>query len=346
MEGTHGEGWPVTGEATDFLIKMELLKNGHAFSFFQAMRLVRHLGKGKEIGDNGGRCHEPREGSEWVRPRLSLGFPASGVSEILEGHDGKFTIVSNILALYGSGSPLPTFYTEDLFEDVDTGDSAVRDMLDVINHRLYQLLFDAWTKYRSMIRIAELGDRSLLKRFFNLIGMDEARLGHGFDCPETLLRYSGLFSMNSRSASGLETMLSDALGVPVTVVQMVERKGKIPEDQAARLGTNIRLGVQSSLGREVVGRGGSFRIDIGPVSNDDYQRLVPGKKDYNLLVALTGLYVSSPFEYDVDIKMDKREKPGTTCLSGNRFSRLGLDTWVFSNQGPDEFRTRFHPINS
>jgi type VI secretion system protein ImpH len=136
-------------------------------------------------------------------------------------------------------------------------------------------------------------------------------------------------------------MLSDALKVPVKVIQMVERKGLIPEDQKCRLGMNIRLGIHSSLGREVTGRGGAFRIEIGPVTNDDYQRLVPGTDDYALLVSLTGFYVASPLEYDVEIVMDKKEKPRTVCLGGECFSRLGLDTWVFSNEGPDEFRTRF-----
>jgi type VI secretion system protein ImpH len=132
------------------------------------------------------------------------------------------------------------------------------------------------------------------------------------------------------------------LKVPIRVIQMVERKGLIPDEQRCRLGMNIRLGTHSSLGRTVTGRGGAFRIEIGPVTNNDYQRLVPGTKEHDLLVSLTGLYVSSPLEYDVEIVMDKKEKPRTVCLGGERFSRLGLDTWVFSDQGPDEFRTRFH----
>lgn len=325
------------------MIKEDLLSHGRCFSLFQAVRLVRHMleqdsdGSDMKAGQRNGLISGLR-----VKPHLSLGFPLAGVEQINETEQGGYTITSNILGLYGSGSPLPTFYTEELFGDDARGCKTVRDMIDVVNHRLFMLLFEAWSMYKSMIRIVEAGDETLIRRFYNLIGMDERSLEQEFKDPRILLRYSGLFAMNSRSASGLETMLADALKVPIKVIQMVERKGLIPDEQRCRLGMNIRLGIHASLGRTVTGRGGAFRIEVGPVTNNDYQRLVPGTNDHDLLLSLTGLYVSSPLEYDVEMVMDKKEKPCTVCLGGERFSRLGLDTWVFSDQGPDEFRTRFH----
>ncbi|MFA6012425.1 MAG: type VI secretion system baseplate subunit TssG [Desulfobacteraceae bacterium] len=325
------------------MIKEDLLTHGRCFSLFQAVRLVRHM---LEQGSDGSAMKAGRQNGLIsglrVKPHLSLGFPLAGVEQIDETDQGVFTITSNILGLYGAGSPLPTFYTEELFTDDAKGCRTVRDMIDVVNHRLFMLLFDAWSMYKSMIRIVEAGDDALIRRFYNVIGMDERSLEQEFKDPRILLRYSGLFAMNSRSASGLETMLADAFNVPIRIIQMVERKGLIPEDQRGRLGMNIRLGIHSSIGRAVTGRGGAFRIEIGPVTNNDYQRFVPGTKEHDLLVSLTGLYVSSPLEYDVEIIMNKKEKPRTVCLGGECFSRLGLDTWVFSNEGPDEFRTRFH----
>lgn len=326
------------------MIKEELLAHGRCFSLFQAVRLVRHMleqepdGSEMKAGPRKAQISGLR-----VKPHLSLGFPLAGVEHIDETEQGGFTITSNILGLYGSGSPLPTFYTEDLLTNDTTGSRTIRDMVDVVNHRLFMLLFDAWSMYKSMIRIVEEGDETLIRRFYNIIGMNERSLEAEFKDPGILLRYSGLFVMNSRSASGLETLLADALKVPIKVVQMVERKGLIPDDQRGRLGLNISLGTHSSLGQNVTGRGGAFRIEIGPVTNNDYQRLVPGTNDHDLLLSLTGLYVSSPLEYDVEMVMDRKEKPRTVCLGGERFSRLGFDTWVFSNEGPDEFRTRFHP---
>lgn len=314
------------------MIKDDLLSNGPCYSLFQAVRLIRHILEGKE--------GETAKGLR-LKPRLSLGFPASGVERIDESGEGVFTITANLLALYGAGSPLPAFYTEDLFGDEEKSGNAVKGIIDVVNHRLYLLLYEAWTMYRSMVRIVEEGDDVLIRRFYNLIGLDSDSLGGKIANPGILLRYSGLFAMNARSAAGLEALLSDALRAPVRVIQMIGRKGIIPDDQKGRLGKNIRLGLQSSLGRNVQGKGGAFRIEIGPVSTRDYQRLVPGSPDHDLLVSLTGLYVSSPLSWDMEILLDKKEKPRTVCLGSRRFARLGLDTWVFSKDGPEEFRTRF-----
>ncbi len=342
MERTDGAS--ASSEHVTEPVKDDLLSNGRCYSLFQAMRLLRTM---LPETDSEGIDNHGTQPQRWetlrIRSHLSLGFPVSGVERIEPRKNGGFTLTTPILGLYGSCSPLPTFYTEDLLSEAAAGESAVRDMLDVINHRIVLLLYDAWSKYRSMVRILEDGDLGLLRRFYHLVGLSRDRLAGSFDNPDRLLRYSGLFAMNSRSAAGLETLLSDALGLPVTVFQMTERTGLIPEEQKARLGLNVCLGKASSLGGEVHGKGGAFRIQVGPVSRNHYRHLTPGARDYRLLVSMTDLYVTAPLEYDVEIVMDRHEQPLTTCLGCESFSSLGLDTWIFSKSGHGEFKTRFHP---
>lgn len=333
MAGMHGRPAPD--------IKNEILSTGPSFSFFQVLRLLKVLCASEKNKASDTSIPVP---FLKIRPNLSLSFPSAGVSSVDETEDGHFTVRANLLGLYGTGSPLPTFYTEDLIDDAGDGDNTVRDVMDVINHRLYELLFESWTKYRSMLKIVEEQDRTSLDRFFSLIGMDEISLKREFESPERLLRYTGLLAMKSRSAKGLEALIGDAFGgLPVRVVQMIERKGMIPEDQTSRLGMNIHLGVSSSLGHLCSNRSGAFRIELGPLSDKDYRRFVPGSPDYKLLSSLTRLYTNQPLTYEVELIMDKSEKPKTLCLGGDKFSRLGLDTWIFSDEGPDEFRTRFSP---
>ena len=333
MAGTHGRSTP---DVID-----ELLETGPAFSFYQILRLLKLLCR---QGDEASLPLSLPVSQVKIRPNLSLSFPASGVESVSANEKGGFTIRTNILSLYGTCSPLPTFYTEELMDDESMGNEAVRDLLDVINHRLYELLFGAWSRNRSMLKIWEENDASRLNRFFCLIGMDRHALARHMENPERLLRYAGLFAMSTRSAKGLECLLSDAFGnLPVRIVQMIERKARIPEDQLCCLGRNITLGVTSNLGQEVTHKSCAFRIEIGPVSDAVYRRFIPGKEDHTLLTTLTRLYLNQPLDYDVELIMDKKEKPKTVCLGSETFSRLGLDTWVFSNQGPDEFRTRFYP---
>jgi len=130
MAGTYGRS------AVD--LKNELLKRGPAFSFFQVVRLLRTL------------LEKPQKDTTVpglpvsrlkIRPNLSLAFPAAGIAGIHESGPDRYTVSANLLGLYGSGSPLPTFYIEELIEDEGNGDETVRDLIDVANHRLYELLF-------------------------------------------------------------------------------------------------------------------------------------------------------------------------------------------------------------
>lgn len=325
-------------------LKEELLSVGRSFSFFQTMRLLNRFSAEKGSRRESG---EVNVSNIKIRPNLSLSFPTSDVEKVEETETGKFTLTANILGLYGTCSPLPTFYTEELFDDISKGNTTTRDFVDVINHRLYELLFAGWSKYRSMLKIVEEKSPVHTDRLFSIIGLGEEELRTDFENPLGLLRYTGLFAMNARSASGLETLLSDALdGTRVTIVQAVERKGVIPKDQRALLGGGISLGKGSYLGSEYSDRTGAFRIQIGPVSDEEYRLFFPGGKKYNILVSLTKLYVHQPFEYDMEVILDKNEQRATASLGAEKGSNLGLDTWVFSHDGPKEFRTLFYLENS
>ncbi len=324
-------------------IKNELLTNSRSFSFFQAMRLLKSfISENDEVA----RLNtDVNIDNLKINPKLSLAFPMADIDKVeFDKDSGKYNLTANILGLYGTGSPLPTFYTEDLFDDISKGNNTAKDFLDIINHRLYELLFAGWSKYRSMQKIVEEKSRIHADILFSLIGMSEETLRNDFQDPVELLRYTGLFAMGPRSSSGLETILNDALGgITIKIIQAVKSKGIIPDDQKALLGLSTSLGVNSQLGSECIKSNGAFRIEIGPVSDREYRELLPGKDRHKKLVALTELYMSHPFDYDLEVILDEKEKQGTICLGSEKCSSLGLDTWVFSNEGPDEFRSRFYP---
>lgn len=333
MAGAYG------GSAPD--VKKDLVARGPSFSFFQVMRLMKTLfaAKGKPGGGEGLPVSFLK-----LKPNLSLSFPSAGISSVTEPEPGRFEVTANLLGLYGTCSPLPTFYTEELLDDEGNGEEAVRDLINVANHRLYELLFNAWTKYRSMVKILELHDKTALDRLFSLTGTDSASLSRELPYPELLLRYTGLLSMKTRSAKGLEALLTDAFGnLPFRIVQHVVRKGTIPEDQRVILGKSIRLGQTSNLGKSYRTGNGSFRIELGPLSRKDYERFIPGGKDLPLLTALTRLYLNQPLIFDIDVRMKSEEKSRTLCLGHKEGAKLGLDSWIFSGNSPREFRTRFFP---
>ena len=325
-------------------LKLELLREGHSFSFFQVMRLLRIYGHDStEIEDSA----SVETGNIRVRPKLSLAFPPADV-DMIEEQDvdigPRFQVTANFLGLYGTSSPLPTFYSEDLMDEASLDESITRDFIDIVNHRLFLLLFRCWSKYRQFIQVVEENNPDHLERLYSLLGLGEETIRDNIPDAYGLLRYIGLFTQFPRSTIGLQTLLQDALEVmSLKVIPCINRKAIIPEDQRLLLGVagNL-LGVHSFLGREIEDRMGKFRIRIGPLNRKVFRRFLPGGDRHQKLALLTKLYVVDPLEYDLEIIISAGQVK-TVCLGASEWSRLGLDTWIFSDDELGEVRTTFYP---
>jgi type VI secretion system protein ImpH len=344
MAGQAGGSSPHLNPDPKTGLKLELLKEGHAFSFFQVMRLLRFLAQ-----KSSGAPKSPSDLGQKIRikPNLSLAFPASDVERIeeLEDHDdAQFSIAVNFMGLYGSASPLPTFYTEDLIDEEAEDESVSRDFIDILNQRLFVLLFECWSKYRQYLQVVEQENSAYIDRLFCLLGLGEKPIRKEITEPGRLLRYIGLFTQFPHSALGLETLLGDAFGVaPVKVIPCIERIAKIPQSQTLRLGVSgCRLGDDTYLGDELPDRMGKFRIRLGPLTGADFKRFSPGTEDFERLALLTDLYFVEPLEYDVELILAGGEAR-TVCLGDPKRASLGVDSWIFSTPALGEVRAIFSP---
>ncbi len=341
MGGAHRRTSPDLTDRNETLLVNELLTNGRAFAFSQAMRLLRRLIKTPaEAAESIGR--EPIR----VRPKLTLAFPPADIDRIeTTEEEGEYLITANFLGLYGTGSPLPTFYTEDLLAEASQDETVSRDFLDTLNQRVYSLFFQGWRKYRQYLQVCENRDAPHLERLYCLIGLGSETLRRNQDSGYPgyrLLRYIGLLTQFPRSAAGLATLLSDALGgLPLRVVPCIPRKAKIPEAQRLRVGlSGSRIGVDGYLGEEIEDRMGQFRIEIGPLDQAGFLRFTPGKEGYAIVKALTATYVTDPLAYEVELILAARQAR-TVALGDPVRSVLGVTTWVFSEAHLGEVRTRF-----
>lgn len=321
----------------------DLLTNSRAFAFSQAMRLLRRIvHQQRDAGDGGAR--DPIR----VRPKLSLAFPSADIDRIdamdADGDVG-YRITANFLGLYGTASPLPTFYTEDLLAEASQDETVSRDFVDALNQRIYSLFFQGWLKYRQYLQVNENGDARHLERLYCLAGLgsETLRRAQDKDYPGFgLLRYIGLLTQYPRSAAGLETLLADALGgIPLRVVPCIARKARIPEPQRMRIGlAGNRIGVDGYLGEEIEDRMGQFRIEIGPLDQAGFLRFTPGKEGYKTVAALAATYVTDPLAYEVELVLAARQAQ-TVALGDPVRAVLGVTTWVFSESHLGEVRTRF-----
>ena len=166
MAGQAGGSPPPLNPDPKAGLKGEVLKEGHAFSFFQLIRLLRLFAMRAS-----GTQTSPSDFREKIRikPNLSMAFPASDVESIEQlavPEDPHFLITVNFLGLYGSASPLPTFYTEDLIDEAAEDESVSRDFIDILNERIFALLFECWGKYRQSLQVVEEKNPQHIERLF------------------------------------------------------------------------------------------------------------------------------------------------------------------------------------
>jgi type VI secretion system protein ImpH len=276
-------------------LKKELLAEGRRFSFVQAVRFLlllmrRDEGTETDINDLLKRIR--------ARPELSLAFPESDVTAIQELPDlpSRFSITTTFLGLYGTSSPLPTFYTEDLLHEQAQDRSVSRDFIDIFNSRLYALYFAVWSHYRLCYKIEEAGDLETVHRLYCLLGYEGGTLRGHLDDAYSLLRYTGLFIQRPRSAEGLRTLLADRLGeASVEIDQAVERSAVIPEDQRCYLDqSGCGLGETAYLGERIADRTGKIRVCIGPVKEAVFSALLPDQPLFREIGQMIRHYVDQP----------------------------------------------------
>ena len=341
-------------------LKEALIKQSRQFSFIQAIRLLKnHLRYELEEGHDETDALPPTSLSQtsWqqairVRPELSLAFPGTDLISVEETEINddlapdmqmRYQITTGFLGLYGTSSPLPTFYTEDLLDEAREDSSVSRDFIDIINTPLYSLLFQTWSKYRLGIRITEEEDSRCLEQLFCFMGLGSSQIRAEFEDAESLLRYTGLFTQTPRSAMGLEILLRDALNETcLQIIPCAPRKASIPGDQLCRLGlAACRLGDNCYLGRQIKDRMGKFRVRIGPTDWRTFQEFLPDTARFKKLALLIRAYLDQPLEWDLQVVLDgDLSRPAR--LGANSSSRLGWTTWLFSGTAyKDEITAKF-----
>jgi len=312
-------------------LKELLLSSGNSFSFIQAYRLVSLLTEGIESSLD----------VLSIRPELSLEFPCSDIAGIEESISDNSTvsyqITATFLGLYGVSSPLPTFYTENLFREEAEDSSLNREFIDIFNNHLYHNLFKIWSRHRLGYQLFEKKDNSYLFFLYSFGGLTNENIRQLIPPEYNPLRYLGLLGHFPRSAYGLKAMLSDLLELKsIRILECQDNLLSIPEDQKISLGiANCQLGETAHLGEEIISTNNAFTIQIGPISFDDYSQLIPTSKKFELLNQSVKLYIDQPLIWDVALSIPGEEAPGIT-LGKQNGAQLGYDSWLLNKNSQRE----------
>lgn len=325
-------------------LEERLLKEPHRFPFQQAVRLLHHL---LRIKAEAPLTEDQLDDAVRSRPELSLAFaPADIVAIDRMGDDaGRFQLTVTFLGLYGTSSPLPTFYTEELLDEWREGQHLCRHFFDLVNHSLYTLFFRGWAKYQLPYQLHENRNERTGEQLFALLGLPDQLWRDRIRQPLRLLRLIGLTTQNPRSAAGLRAMLRDFLDTDrVEVEQCVRRRVTIPDRQRLLLGVQgCRLGEDSFVGAEMEERGSAFRLTIDAANAAQFHNLLPDRPTHAEIVELVRFYVDRPLVWDIQLSLPADAIQPATLGGGEDgcWAQLGWNTWLHTDGSPiDQHHTR------
>ncbi len=302
------------------------------FRFFQAVHLLERLLPGRQ---SVGRFFTPDSEVVRFRARQSTSFPASEVHEI-DWSTTAPSLTVNFMGLTGSSGVLPLAYTELVMDRVRARDNALRDFLDIFNHRLISLFYRAWRKYRFAGEY-ELGRQDpLTEHLLDLVGLGTPGMRRRQAVPdEALLFYSGLLAQHPRSSAALQQILSDCFDVPVEVVQFVGAWYRLDGSSLTRLGESHTaaqcLGGGAVVGDEIWEQQAGVCIRLGPLSLQRYLDFLPDGAAYEQLRSLVRFYLNDEVDFHLQLVLQREQTPAVVLgAEGPTAPRLGWLTWVKS----------------
>src|SRR5271168_2443221 len=228
LPSTHSSRWGSGSSTRD-----RLFADGSRFNFYQAVKIICLLNS----GDTAVHLHG------WIpvifHSRMSFDFPGSDIERISPPNEKEPLpqMLVNFMGLAGAHGPVPTAYTEQLLRERP---SALRDFLDIFNHRLILLLYRVHEMHHPELTTGS-PDKGLsanhLYTFFGLGRDPESAARNRLSVPDrALLYYSGIFAHRPHSASGLQRLLCDYFKVDVAIEEFVGAWLNLAEDQWTRIG--------------------------------------------------------------------------------------------------------------
>lgn len=332
MAAPSGTGDPVV-EFTRTELGQMLTNEPYCFEFFQAVRLLTRAFPHRQAV---GRLANP--GQEVLRfgAHVSSTFPASEIYTLTLNHERAHSMIVNFMGLTGPMGVLPLYYTELMIHRVRVKDTAMRDFLDIFNHRIISLFYQAWEKYRVTIAY-ERGERDRFSQYLlDLIGLGTPALQRRQAVlDDTLIYYSGLFALHTRSAQALKQILMDYFEVEVEVVQLTGGWYPLDLPSQCRFGHantySEQLGVGAVVGDEIWDPQSAARIILGPLGLRQYLDFLPNGSAHAPLHALLRFFSNGQIDFEVQLVLKRDEVP--PCELGGEGEvapQLGWITWAKS----------------
>jgi len=328
-----------------------LFRAAYRFDFFQAVRMAERVSPGEPVG----RDHSPGQEALRFRSLPSLRFPTGSVAGLRRRSDGKsgrpeLEMVVTFMGLTGPAGVLPHHYTRLLIQRLRDRDTALRDFLDIFNHRLISLFYRAWEKCHFPAAYDETRGRQHQEDLFTaglycLVGLGSGGLRKRLKVgDEAFLSYAAFFADQHRPAVCIPRMLASYFEVPVELDQLAGQWLRLdPSDRSSLPGPGCpdgqhnQLGAGLLLGGQVWDIQGKFRLRVGPLDYAQFRHWIPTADALRPFCQMVRAYVGPELQFEVQVLLKRPQLPPCRLGGGEDYQPLlGWTTWLLARPAREE----------
>lgn len=328
-----------------------LLRRPEAYSFFQALREVE---KAHQKMPRIGNASSPQQEAFRIHQPAHLDFAPTTIDsiDVPEHESDPVTIYQRFFGMLGPAGPLPIHWTEVVRNrDRHANDDTLQSFLDMFHHRMAALFYRAWSSAHPIVQ----RDRPCQDRFAIYIGslaglgLRSSRTRDAWP-DESKQFFAGHLGSIRRNAEGLLSILNSTLSAPVEIKPFSFRWLVLSKSDTSSIGhqnqvssvkTNC-LGKTAVLGNRVADRRSQFDIQIGPLSYEQYQQLLPGSPSRLRLQAVLHNYSGK----SLDAKISPVLRASDVPKSGlGKSACLGRNAWLLSKPSSTD-RIDYSYLNS
>ncbi len=312
-------------------LRQVLEENAPGVQFFQAVRLLQKLQPRRN--PVGGFVTPDSEAARF-RAHPSMSFPPSEIYSLDWKEGAPPELEVNFMGTNAPVGVLPHVYTELLLERMRARDHAMRDFLDLFNHRMISFFYRAWEKYRFQFAYERGELDNAAQCLLPLLGLGTKGLQGRQEVPDdALMFYSGLLAHKPHSAAALKQVLEAYFEVPVEVEQFAGRWYRLQASDQTQLdeseGLSEQLGFGAVIGDEVWEEQSVVRLRLGPLDLERYLDFLPTGTAYGPLQALLKFIYHEEFDFEVQLVLKSAEAPPLELGREDESApRLGWVTWA------------------
>lgn len=313
----------------------ELLAQVHRVDFNQFIRCLQ-IEHGSRISD----AVSPDEQPVQLIADLEGSFPTNQVVAWTPPDDRHVRprLAAAFFGLYGPSGALPEHYTHLMLERTRQGDHSLREFLDIFNHRLLTLFYQAWEKHSLPVAFETAAVAGYVDPVHAALqALVQTRLPAARDrlslSDDWLIYYGGIMANSRCPAESLRACVEDFTALPTALEQLVGQWLQLDTADQSRLKTSEfgvssgnMLGVDTIIGGSVWDVESRFRLQIGPVDWPTMSEYLPDSLPLRRVFDLVRRLAGPHFDFDAQVLLAADEVRGVQL--GDDSYRLGHNTWL------------------